>query len=78
MGCDMPCSIRRARLKAEYQRCSMEGSANCPQLYLCLARFRLSFASRTAEHPTDQLTLPLPAVPCLPVISAIYRFQSVQ
>lgn len=56
----------------------MEGSANCPQLYLCLARFRLSFASRTAEHPTDQLTLPLPAVPCLPVISAIYRFQSVQ
>ena len=31
-----------------------------PQLSLCLARFRLSFASRPAEHSTDQLPLPSP------------------
>jgi hypothetical protein len=31
-----------------------------PQLSLCSARFRLSFASRTAEHSTDQLIPPSP------------------
>lgn len=35
-----------------------------PQLFLCSARFRLSFALRTAECSTDQFTPPFPVVPC--------------
>ena len=64
-GLTIPRSIHcaRLRLKINDVRCSIEAYEDCLQLFLCSARFRLSFALRTAEHSTDQLTPPFPAVP---------------
>lgn len=64
-GLTVPRSIHcsRLRLKINDVRCSIEAYEDCPQLFLCSARFRLSFALRIAEHSTDQLTPPFPTVP---------------
>ena len=63
----MPRSIRCARLRLNINDVRSNDPRIAPQLSLCSARFRLSSASRTAEHSTDQLLPPIPAVPCPPV-----------
>jgi hypothetical protein len=57
LACPVQSRCSRLRLNINDVRCSMMDPQVAPQLSLCLARFRLSFASRTAEHSTDQLPL---------------------
>lgn len=58
MGLTMPRSIHCATLRLNINDVRWKDPRIAPQLFLCPARFRLSFALRTAERSTDQLTPP--------------------